>query len=346
MPVRYGFIGCGAINQRRHLPEVNANPQAKVVAVCDIVEARAREVAGKYAAQAFTDYHQMLKQAEIDAVVIGVPNYLHSRMSVDALKSGRHVLVEKPMATTRAEGKAIISAAKQAKKFVMVGQSQRLMPPHIKAKELLDAKVIGKIIGFRSSFKHPGPDAWSVDGAKSWFFRGKEAVMGATGDLGVHKVDLIRHLLGEEITEVTGFIGTIHKRFPNGKPIDVDDTANLSVKTASGTIGTIEASWTNYGKEDNQTIIYGDKGVMYLLADPEYGVLIQYSNGNREAHAVGAIATNTKQVGSGVSEAFTEAILKKKAPAISAEEGYRSMNVILTAMEAAKSGRRTKVAPL
>lgn len=344
MTIRYGFIACGAINQRRHLPEVHSNPHSAVVAVCDINAQRAAEVGAKYGAEVYTDYRKMLKQATIDAVVIASPNYLHAAMTVAALDSKCHVLVEKPMATSRQEGQAILKAVKRSGKLCMVGHSQRFMPPHLKAKELLERKVLGKIIGFRSSLKHSGPDNWSVDGRNSWFLKRDQAVMGAIGDMAVHKADLLRWLLAEEFKEVSGFVGTLSKRYPNGKMIDVDDTVAIALTTQSGIIGTIEASWTNFsGEEDNATTLYGERGVMSIGTHPEFGVTVSYYDGTREAHAVGAIATNKQQTRSGVTDALTDCILKRKQPPIDAEEGYRSMMVVVTAMQASA---RKKTLPI
>lgn len=346
MAVRYGFIACGAINQRRHLPEVHSNPNSTVVAVCDINQQRAEEVGAKYSAEVYTDYRKLLAHADIDAVVIASPNYLHSAMAVDALDSRRHVLVEKPMATSRKEGKAIVDAARRNQKLCMVGHSQRYMPPHLKAKELLDRKAIGKVIGFRSSLKHSGPDNWSVDGRNSWFLKRDQAVMGAIGDMAVHKADLLRWLLAEEFKEVSGFVGTLSKRYPSGKMIDVDDTVAIALTTQSGIIGTIEASWTNFsGEEDNATTIYGERGVMYIGTHPDFGVYVSYSDGTKEAHAVGAIATNKQQTRSGVTDAFTDCIQKGKKPLIDAEEGYRSMLVVVTAMQASAKRKTLPIDP-
>jgi len=344
MTVKYGIIGCGAIGQRRHIPEIAANPKSKVVAICDPVPGRAAEVAKKFGAKAFTCHKEMLAEADLDAVVVCGPNYLHAPQTLDAFKAGMHVLVEKPMACSRAQGKAMIAAAKKAGKFLMVGQSQRLMPAHQKAKEILKTGTLGKVLTFRSSFKHPGPDGWSIDGAKSWFFDPVAAVMGVTGDLGVHKVDLMRWLLGQEFIAVSSIITTLDKRTPNGKLLKLDDNANLLLKTTGGIVGSVEASWTNYGMEDNMTVIYCQKGVMYLGLSGEHGVIVQYRNGKRNLYKVGEMSTNLKQVGSGMTEMFTRAILSGKKPAIDGMEGYRSLDVILTAMEAAKAGKTLKIA--
>lgn len=341
--VKYGIIGCGAIGQRRHIPECAANPKSVVAALCDPNEKRVKQLAEEYGAAPYTDHKELLKDGDIDAVVVCGPNFVHAPQSIDALRAGKHVLCEKPMATSRADAKKMLDEAKKAKKYLMIGLNQRLMPPHVKAKEILKSKKLGKVLAFRTAFKHPGPDGWSVDGAKSWFFDANAAFMGATGDLGVHKADLMRWLLGEEFTEVGGFITTRDKKDKKGKLLGLDDNAYLTLKSASGVIGSMIVSWTNYGEEENYTILYCEKGVLRLGDDPDWGVIVEYKDGNREQHQVGEVATNVKQVASGIIDSFTTSILKKKAPEIDGMEGFQSLNVILTAMDAAKQGKSLKI---
>lgn len=88
-------------------------------------------------------------------------------MSIAAANAGAHVLVEKPMAVTDEEAAAMNEAAAKNGVKLMVGHNQRLMPPHVKAKQILDSGVLGKVLTFRTSFGHPGPDGWSIDGAGS-----------------------------------------------------------------------------------------------------------------------------------------------------------------------------------
>ncbi len=344
--VKYACIGGGAIAQRRHLPEGHANPKSTIVAIADPVEDRVEQLATQYNAKPYTDYQVMLEACDCDAVIVAGPNKLHAPMSIEALKAGRHVLCEKPMATDRDEAKAMLAAAKDAGKYLMIGMNQRLMPPHAKAKEILDTGKLGKVLSFETTFKHPGPDGWSIDGAKSWFFKKDAAVMGVTGDLGIHKADLMGYLLGESFTHVGGFISTLDKKTEDGKLIPLDDNAFLTLKSESGTIGTITISWTHYGRfEDNGTTLYCEHGVMRLGQDKEFGVMVDLKNGQRERYHVGAVATNTKQVGSGVIDSFTDCILEGRPPIISGEEGYKAMNVIVTAMEAAAEGTIKAIDP-
>ena len=344
MPVKYGVIGCGAIAQRRHIPECLANPDSVLIAIADANQVRCDELGQKYGVKSFCDHKELLAIKEVDAVIVSGPNAMHAPQTIDALSAGKHVLCEKPMAISREEARAMIDAAKKNGKYLMIGLNQRLMPPHVRAKEILQTGRLGKVLSFRTAFKHPGPEGWSVDAAKSWFFRKDQAFMGVTGDLGIHKADLLRWLFNQEFAEVSGMITTLDKRDAEGNLIALDDNAFLTLKTTGGIIGSMILSWTNYGVEENYTVLYCQKGVMSLGTDSTYGVIVDYKNGERELHKVGEMSTNIKQVASGVIDTFTRCILEKRAPKIDGMEGYKSLDVILTAQEAAKAGKTMKVA--
>src|SRR3954453_11106551 len=345
MPVKYGVIGVGAIAQRRHIPECCAHPDSQLAALADPVPGRADSVCQSYGGRAkcYADYKEMLKDPNVDAVVVAGPNSLHAQQSIEALQAGKHVLVEKPMATTREDAQAMIKAAEKSGKHLMIGLNQRLMPPHVKAKRILQSGNLGRVLAFRTAFQHPGPEGWSVDAGKSWFFKKGQAFMGVTGDLGIHKVDLMRWLLNQEFSEVGGMITTLDKRDVEGNLIALDDNAMLTLKTTGGVIGSMILSWTNYGMEENYTVLYCQKGVMSLGTDQTYGVVVDYKKGERELHKVGEMSTNVKQVPSGVIDSFTKNILEGKPPEIDGMEGYKSLDVILTAQEAAKQGKNLKI---
>lgn len=332
--IKIAVIGCGAIAQRRHIPEYADLENIEFVGFADPKISRAEHYAAQHNAKAFADYEQMLKEVKADAVSVCTPNYLHAKAAIAACYAGAHVLVEKPIATTLEEAQAMIDAAKKNGVYLMVGHNQRLMPPHVKAKEILETGKLGKVITFRTSFGHPGPESWSIDGRESWFFRKEEAVLGAMGDLGVHKSDLIRWLLNDEVAEVASFIGTLDK-----EDTDIDDNAICLLRMKSGTVGNLVASWTYYKGEDNSTILWCENGVIKIGTDPQDQVIVEYRNGSIERHKVGAISTNTKQTASGVIDEFVDCIANKKAPRISGEEGKRSLEVILAAFESQKEGK-------
>ncbi|MGG4398689.1 Gfo/Idh/MocA family oxidoreductase [Paenibacillus amylolyticus] len=336
--IKVAVFGCGAIAERRHIPEYAANENVELVAFADPVVERAEKMAETYGGKAYSSYEQLLANETVDAVSVCTPNYLHAPMAIAAANAGKHVLVEKPMAVSTEEGEQMIEAAKKNGVYLMVGHNQRLMPPHVKAKEILESGKLGKVLNFRTSFGHPGPEGWSVDGAESWFFRKEEAIMGAMGDLGVHKSDFIRYLLNDEVSEVAGFISTLHK-----EGTKVDDNATCLLRMKSGAIGTLVASWTQYRAGDNSTVLWCENGVMKIGTVEGDEVIVELTNGTVETYKVGAMATNEKQVPSGVIDAFVESIVTQTPPAISGEEGLRSLQVILAAFESEKTGQIVKL---
>ncbi|MEH7305238.1 Gfo/Idh/MocA family protein [Neobacillus drentensis] len=333
--VKVGIIGCGSIAQYRHLPEYKANKKVEIVAVCDIVAERAEKMAEEYGAKAFTNYKEVLKLADIDAISVCLPNYLHAPVSIDALNAGKHVLCEKPMATSKEEAEAMIEAAKENDKKLMIAHNQRFVTSHQKAKEIIDNGKLGKIYSFKTTFGHPGPEGWSIDGAGSWFFNKEKAFIGAMGDLGVHKADLMRYLLGE-FSEVGAFIETNAKQ-----NTDVDDNAVCILRTESGIIGTLAASWAYVSGGDNSTIIYGEKGTLRLEADPEYSLIEEYRDGSVVYHKLDKIQTNEEggQTSSHVINHFVECIIENNEPLISGEEGMKSLQIILAALESQETRR-------
>ncbi|MFV8827921.1 Gfo/Idh/MocA family protein [Alkalihalobacterium sp. APHAB7] len=338
--IRVGIIGCGSIAKHRHMPEYTNNEHTEIVAVCDIVEERAQEFGEKYEATAYTNYEELLQNADVDAVSVCTPNYLHAPVSIAALQAGKHVLCEKPMATSREDALAMIEAAKHSNKKLMIAHNQRFVPSHQKARQLIENGEVGKIYSFRTAFGHGGPEGWSADGKDSWFFKKEQAFIGAMGDLGVHKTDLLRYILGEEFVEVGAFVETSAKQ-----NTDVDDTAVCVLKTESGIIGTLAASWSYVSKEDNSTIIYGENAILRLEDDPVHSLVIQYKNGEVVKFELGGIQTNESggQTNTQVIDQFITAIIEDQQPLISGEEGLKSLQVVLSALESNETKRITSV---
>lgn len=338
--LRVGVIGCGSIARHRHLPEYASNPNVELVAVCDNNAERALEIGEKYGVPSYTSFVELLRNAEVDAVSVCTPNYLHAPISNAALLAGVHVLCEKPMATSKEEAESMIETAAKSGKKLMIAHNQRFVASHQKARQLIQSGEVGKIYSFRTAFGHGGPEGWSVEGKEGWFFQKDKAFVGAMGDLGVHKTDLLRYLLGEEIVEVGAFVETSAKEFAT-----VDDTAVCVLKTESGTIGTLAASWSYVSKEDNSTIIYGENAILRLEDDPTNSLVVQYKNGDVVNYQLGKIQSNDEggQSSSHVIDQFVDAVLNEKDVPISGEEGMKSLGVILAALESNETKQIVRV---
>jgi len=338
--VRVALIGCGSITRYRHAPEYASHPDVEIVAFADRHIERAEKLVKEYGGKAYQKWQDVVALKDVDAVSVCTSNVSHGPITIAALEQGKHVLCEKPMATSDAEAAAMIDTAKQAGKFLMIGHNQRLAPSHVKAKQIMQSGIIGDLVTFRTSFSHGGPEGWSIEGAKGWFFKRDEAFVGSMGDLGVHKADLLLWLLGEDIVEVSAFVEQIAKPFGN-----VDDNAVCIVRTKSGALGTLTASWTHKPGEDNTTIVYGTKGILKIGVDPTYPVVVNLVTGENQFFQTGRIQTNESggQSDSGVIRAFVSSITTNTPPEISGEEGRRALAVILACLESAETGKHVAI---
>lgn len=344
--IKVGIIGCGKIAQLRHAPEYTENPISELVSCYDMDAGGATALAEEFGAKVCSSVEDVLESG-IDAVSVCVANTDHARITVQALNSGLHVLCEKPMAATLADCEAMVEAARRNGKILMVGHNQRFARAHVKARQLIKSGEIGEILSFRTTFGHPGPEGWT--GKKdSWFFDKKRAAFGAMADLGIHKTDLLHYLTGDVITQVQAFLGTRHKTYPDGSPISVDDNALCLYKTRGGAIGTMHVSWTFYGDEGNSTVIYGTDGILRCYDDPEYSLIVEKKNGERQYYLLDKMTTNKEQTSggrtsTGVIDAFIECLNSGAESPISGDEAIKAMRVIFAAEQSALSGRTVDV---
>ena len=339
-----GIIGCGKIAQVRHIPEYADHPQAKLLGFYDINQERAGELAAKHGGTAYATVEELLSDPHIHAVSICAANFAHAELTIAALRAGKHVLCEKPMAITLAECEAMVEEAKKAGKYLMIGHNQRLAKAHSVARELIVNGLIGDIVTFRTTFGHGGPETWSVDpGKNTWFFDKTKAAMGAMADLGIHKTDLIHFLTGQKVVRTTAKLTTLDKRDAAGNLIGVDDNAVCIYELSGGCIGTMTASWTNYGPEDNSTILYGTKGVMRIYDDPAHSVVVNLSDGTTKYYDVDAIQTNDNQTKSGIIDLWMESLVQDKEPEISGESALAAMRAVFASIRSSETGMAVEI---
>lgn len=292
----------------------------------------------------YDSWEDLLADPSIDAVSVCVANNAHAEISIAALKAGKHVLCEKPMATTLAECEAMVAAARESGKFLMIGQNQRLTRAHQKARQMVRDGVLGDIISFRTTFGHGGPETWSMDpGKNTWFFDKNKAAMGAMADLGIHKTDLIQFLTGQKVVETTAKVATLDKRGADGQLIGVDDNAICIYRLSGGAIGTMTASWTFYGAEDNSTVLYGTKGILRIYDDPNYSLKLITADGEKVLYELEAIQTNDNQTKSGVIDCFMDCLVNNKAPEISGESVLSAMRAVFASLESSATGKTVSV---
>ncbi len=342
--IKIGILGCGKIAQVRHIPEYAANPDCELVGFFNPTKSRAEDMAAKYGGRAYDSAEELLGDPSIDAVSVCAANNAHAELTIKALRAGKHVLCEKPMAISLADCEEMVKVAHEEGKLLMIGQNQRLTKAHELAKKMLADGEIGRVITFRTAFGHGGPETWSITpGKNTWFFDKTKAAMGAMADLGIHKTDLIQFLLGENVVRTTAKLSTLDKRGADGNLIGVDDNAICIYEMADGVIGTMTASWTYYAAEDNSTVIYGTEGEMRIYDDPAHSIVLKKKGEEPKYFDVEQIQTNDNQTKSGIIDLWVECLLEGKESPISGDSVLSAMRAVFASMESSQTGKAVDI---
>ena len=216
-------------------------PQANLVAVCDLHEEQGKKIAQKFRCKFYKNYKKMFAEKSIGAVSIAVPTRLHKKIAIDCIRAGKHILLEKPIATSVREGREIISEARKKGIILTIGHIERFNPAVQKLKKLIKHKKLGKIISIIA--KRVGPLAPQIKDA------------GALIDLAVHDIDIIGYLLNKEPVKIYA---------SGGRAIGYnhEDYAEIFVNYGSAS-GYIQVNWlTPVGKRELH--ITGTKGYAEL----------------------------------------------------------------------------------
>ncbi len=329
MAFKVGIIGCGSIAKYRHAPEYKANSNVDEIVFYDRNIERAEALAAQFGGSVAKTVDDLLNDPDVVAISDCSSNESHHIFTPKALLSGKHVLCEKPLAVSVAHAEEILEAERKSGMKLMVDHNQRFTKAHQKAKELIENGEIGKVLTFRTTFGHQGPESWGVTKSNAtWFFKKDRSYSGVAGDLGIHKIDLLHYLLDDEIEEVHSFTGALDKVNEKGEPIDVCDNVVCALKTKKGRLGTAAFSWTYYGEEDNSTVIYGQTGVLKIYHDPAYPLIMEKRDGTRVKFELEQIQTNDNQTSTGVIDAFIDWIVHDKEPPITSEEAVSALRVV------------------
>lgn len=339
--LKVGIVGAGKIAEVLHIPNTVLSEYAELVTIADPSLQRLDYFKKKlegHRISFYVDYQEMLQKEDIDAVIVAVPNALHAKVSIDALESGKSVLVEKPMATNSHEALKMIEAAKKSKKVLMVNHSQRFFPHHQKAKEIVQSGILGEIRLVKTMFGHAGPENWSPNAA--WFFDKDVAMFGALGDLGVHKVDLIRYITGLDIVQCTGFIATLEKR------ASVEDVASAILKLSNSALATLDSNWITKGLEENYFVVYGEKGTMKVgQTDPtKIDIYLEKPFRMHGEIVLRPLFTNEDPYWKmPIIDHFAKVCLGLEDPIVKPEDGYIAVKVVEKIFESAKKGQAVNI---
>ncbi|MBA7626835.1 Inositol 2-dehydrogenase/D-chiro-inositol 3-dehydrogenase [subsurface metagenome] len=315
--LRLAIIGCGAVTERGHLPATVKLDRAQVTLLMDKNRSRAEELAGRFKVlHVANDYTQIFDQ--VDAAIVALPHHLHAPVSIEFLKRGVHVLVEKPMALNVAECDAIIEAAQQSGATLAVGIMRRFLPSYQFVKSAIDSDFLGRIDSF--DIREGLVYRWPI--ASDFFFRKETAGGGVLVDTGAYTMDTVQWWFGN----------CKSLKYLDDSRGGVEANCEIHLQMESGTEGYIELSRTRNLR--NTAIIRGERGTIEVsVRSSSISIHPNGLSGNVVGNVLEAQTTASKgeslvDLLEAEIEDWVEAITAKREPRVLGEEGRKSVALI------------------
>ena len=314
--LKLAMVGCGAITKNVHLPIAARSDQVEVTALVDKILPRARELADECSVPALVTDNYLDVIGNADAAVIALPHYLHAPVTIDLVRQGIHVLVEKPMALNVGDCDKMIEAADKVGAVLAVGLDCRFMASSQYVKRLLEVGLLGDNVSF--DLRQGTIFSWPV--ASDFMFRKEAAGGGVLIDLGIHALDLLLWWLGdvESVEYYDDAMG------------GVEADCELLLRLRCGASGVIEFSRTR--RLRNSWVIRGERASLEvgLSADP----VIRLGVGDQASVLAGHIVwsdtakTTAQDAFSLQLEDFVDAVRNLRQPFVSGEDGKRAVELI------------------
>ena len=328
----WGLIGTGRIAEERVLPGINAHPGNRLVGVVSRDQGRGESFAKKFKAKhAYTSYDELLGNPDVTVVAIHTPNAQHAEQAIAAARAGKHVFCDKPMATTVADAERMVRECDKAGVRLGINFHNRQMPCFIEARRIVASGEIGDVQMVQLEVS---PGARPGGRLGTWRLDPSTAGMGTTYSIGVHAFDILRYLVGSEVTMVSAFFD---------KPRGVMEEVNLAtLRFASGAFAQVSVH-ENTPYPHNDFVIYGTKGRILgrgLTRSRAGGVMeVTGADGKTIRTAFPAIDAHAAAIA-----AFSDALLEGRDPAPSGIDGLRSVQVTEAMARSAFEGVHVRLA--
>lgn len=336
--LRTGVIGLGVWGET-HLMAYSTEPMAELVGICDLNEELAKQRAEEYGVEFWTtDYQELLARDDIDAVSVVTPDFSHREIAVAAAEAGKHILLEKPMATSVEDAQAIVDAAARAGVRLMVDFHNRWNPAMVAAKEAVKAGEMGEpqVMSLRLNDTIYVPTqmlSWAGRSTVVWF-------------LGSHAVDLVRWLFDDEVVRV---YAVSRSHVLSGLGIDTPDFFHYILELSRGGVAHVENCWI---MSDSMPTIFdfkleliGSQGTIF--ADCSTHRMVQKYTREEATYPDVAVRTEIhgRPGGFGVESIrhFARAVATGEPLPVSAEDGVENTRVLVAVHESAERGEPVEI---
>jgi len=316
-----GVVGLGAIGQK-HCEVLAQIREAKLLAVADTNAELLNKTAGKFGALPFADYEQMLQTPGLDAVVVATPDHLHRDFAIKAAQAGKHILVEKPIATTEEDALAIIAAADAAGVKLMVGFTLRFIPHYIQARSAVASGKLGTLISIFSRRLNVITQAERIGGR-----------CGVLHFLGIHDFDMLRWIVGSKPVSIYSEASTsIPRKFPQ------ENEAFTIIHFENGVVACAHIGWNlpklHPAGRDFKLDISGDKGSLNMDLERQGLEIFTETESKFPSTAPGLIEED---------RAFVDCVLDDKPVPVSGHDGLVALNMVSAALKSIETGLPVKL---
>jgi dTDP-4-amino-4,6-dideoxygalactose transaminase/predicted dehydrogenase len=321
--IRVAIVGCGQMG-RWHLDSYKTNPRVELVGFVDTSIDRAEQFAREVGGTAHKSHKELLEKESLDAASLCTVPSTHRDIAIDLLDAGVNVLCEKPLAISVAQAEEMSRRAKEQNRLLFTAFKFRFHDEVRRAKELIDAGSLGKILNFRLMF------GGHIDMNGQWYSQKALSGGGIIMDNGPHAADLMCFLFGG-VKSITAQVGS-------SQHLEVEDTAKLDVCMENQTVGTSDLSWSVRVPPRSYLEIYGEDGAATL--DPE-GISFKfktYSEWKRVANQVDAKGAFARQI-----HYFVDAVLGNNPLSLGNGEGVASQRVIEAAYQSVELDRKINI---
>jgi predicted dehydrogenase len=338
MPVRFAVVGCGAIAPF-HVEAIQRTDGASLVAVASRQPEQARSFAEARGIGWSDGLDSILRRPDVDVVSICTPSGLHAEMAIALMRAGKHVVVEKPLATTLEQADAMLEASRQTGRTLAVISQLRFAPDVQEVREAVTGGRLGRLLLADLSMKYHRSQQYydSAGWRGTWGMDGGGALM----NQGIHGIDLLAWLAGTPRT-IYGFARTLARR------IEVEDTAVAVAELEGGCLATITGTTSVTPGFPRRLSLHGERGTIVL---EETRVVTWEIEGEPERPVTAAGAPGAARVPTAVGQeeftaqyrAVVASLREGRAPPVSAEEARKALATVLAIYESSHTGRPVAV---
>jgi len=331
--VKVGMLSFAHVHAGGYANQVNENPDAEIVAIWDEEEYGGKQAAEKHNVPFYSDLDELLSLEEVDGVVVNAPTSMHRDIMVAAAEAGKHIFTEKALAIKVDECDEIIEAVEKAGIKFMVSLPSRCSKDLLLAKKVVDEGLIGEITMGRGRIAHSAAlDNWFPEGQPSaWFGDAERAGGGALFDLGCHRVDVIRWLMGTPKSVnaiINNFTGTF----------DIDDNSVTLVEFENNAIGIIDVTWI-HRSGPNMLELYGTEGSL-VFGHPKGATMTSTKMSDEE---IQEFLSNPPESPEPPMKQWINAILHDTPMTITIQDGRNLTELLEAAYISSKEGKAVKL---